>query len=114
MSKITKIKREDADYSYLNGTSLKGYLNGVTYDDLFQTFGPSTYLPIDSGDGKVNYEWVFKYKGEYYTVYDWKVPEQYVREYYGKEGELEFHVGGKGFAGDFIDALEKEIKKIFV
>jgi hypothetical protein len=47
-------------------------------------------------------------------VYDWKVPEQYVREYYGKEGGLEFHVGGKGFAGDFIDALEKEIKKIFV
>lgn len=52
------------------GTSLKGYLTGVTYADLVRAFGQPTY-PEPSGDGKVQKEWVFNWKGNIYTLYDW-------------------------------------------
>lgn len=73
-------------------SSFKTYLGGaVTYDDLVRTFGEPTYTPEDSGDGKVNYEWVFYSDGDYFTVYDWKTYDaEATRTQY-----TNWHVGGK-------------------
>lgn len=54
----------------ITGTSLKGYLTGVNYNDLVKAFGEPTY-PTPSGDGKVQKEWVFNWKENVYTLYDW-------------------------------------------
>jgi hypothetical protein len=53
------------------GTSLKGYLTGVTYNDLVKAFGEPSY-PEPSGDDKVQKEWVLSWEGNIYTIYDWK------------------------------------------
>lgn len=103
------------------GTSLKGYLSyGVKYADLVGYFGQPTFLPEDSGDGKVNFEWVVEFEGdngiEVFTIYDWKTQspewsientgsEEQAKESFG----IRWHVGGKDYAGDFIDFIEKEM-----
>lgn len=94
-----------------NRTSLKGKLLGVTYNDLVNTFGEPTNTPEDSGDGKVNYEWVFEYGGEIFTVYDWKLPEDYTRHILGRESEYNFHVGGHTYSGDFESYIENTVRK---
>ena len=73
-------------------SSFRTYLGGaITYNDLVDTFGEPTFTPEDSGDGKVNYEWVFIHDGEYFTIYDWKTysPE------HTRTGYTNWHVGGK-------------------
>ena len=57
-------------------------------------------------DDKVQVEWVVKYKGEYFTIYDWKT---YDRNYTETKLDI-FNIGGKTSAFDFIDAVEKLIK----
>ena len=106
------------------GTSKKGYLDyGITYDDLVDTFGEPTYLPEDSGDGKVNYEWVidFDFEGsvEMFTIYDWKVDAEWSKENTGTKeqarewlGGSRWHVGGKDYAGDFIDKVSELVYEV--
>ena len=119
MVKITTYDSLDAPSTV--GTSLKGYLSyGVMYADLVGFFGKPTFVPEDSGDGKVNFEWVIEFEGEngieVFTIYDWKTesPEWSI-ENTGSEKQAEewfgsrWHVGGKGYAGDFIDFIEKEM-----
>jgi hypothetical protein len=91
-----------------NGTSLKGYLaTGIKFKDLYQAFGEPTFRPEDSGDGKVQYEWTFEYKGNVYTVYDWKTyDEEYTLTEYDN-----WHVGAKTFPGEFIELVEKLTSK---
>jgi len=87
----------------VSGSSLKGYINCV-YQDLIRVLGEPTY-PEASGDNKVQKEWVVKYNGEVFTIYDWKT---YDEEYTMNELD-EFHVGGKTDASDFILELEEMI-----
>ena len=106
------------------GTSLKGYLDyGITYDDLVDTFGDPTFLPEDSGDGKVNYEWVidFDFEGSINTfrIYDWKVEAEWSKLNTGKMEEANewfggsrWHVGGKDYAGDFIEKVSEAIYEV--
>jgi hypothetical protein len=86
------------------GSSLKGYIN-CNYQDLVRVLGEPTY-PLASGDDKVQKEWVVKYNGEVFTVYDWKT---YDSGYTMNELD-EFHIGGKTPAYDFILELEEMIK----
>lgn len=65
---LQKLSREE-DYS--TGTSLKGYLHNTTYAQLIEAFGQPTYSQ-ESGDGKVQFEWIFEFNGEIFTLYDWK------------------------------------------
>ena len=106
------------------GTSLKGYLDyGITYDDLVDTFGNPTFLPEDSGDGKVNYEWVidFEFEGSIntFTIYDWKVDAEWSKLNTGRMeegndwlGGSRWHVGGKDYAGDFIEKVSEAIYEV--
>lgn len=90
--------------SLTNGSSLKGYIN-ATYYQLIETLGEPTYNE-PSGDEKTQMEWVVEFEGNIFTIYDWKT---YSRNY--TENELtRFNVGGKTYAGDFIDNIESLLK----
>ena len=105
-------------------SSLKGYLDyGITYDDLVDTFGDPTFLPEDSGDGKVNYEWVidFDFEGSINTfrIHDWKVDAEWSKLNTGRMeegnewfGGSRWHVGGKDYAGDFIEKVSEAIYEV--
>ena len=105
-------------------SSLKGYLDyGITYDDLVDTFGDPTFLPEDSGDGKVNFEWVidFDFEGSINTfrIYDWKVEAEWSKHNTGRMEEANewfggsrWHVGGKDYAGDFIEKVSEAIYEV--
>lgn len=83
------------------GSSLKGYVN-ATYDELVGVLGePTRNEP--SGDEKTQVEWVVEFEGNVFTIYDWKT---YSRDYTLNELDV-FNIGGKVWAGDFIDYLEK-------
>ena len=106
------------------GTSLKGKLDyGITYNDLIDTFGDPTFLPEDSGDGKVNFEWVidFEFEGSIntFTIYDWKVDAEYSKMNTGRMEEANdwlggsrWHVGGKDYAGDFIEKVSEAVYEV--
>lgn len=82
-----------------DGSSLSGYLY-TTYNKLIEKLGKSTFNS-PSGDGKVQTEWVLEFKGDLYTIYDWKT---YSREY--TENRLDrFNVGSKVNANEFINHL---------
>ena len=93
----------------INGTHLVDHLTGVTYNDLVNTFGEPTFSTEDDGDGKINYEWVFKFGNEIFTVYDWKVYADYARHIMGRAGEMQFHVGGKTNASAFVRYIQKSV-----
>lgn len=108
-----------------SGTHLVDYLDfGITYDDLVDTFGQPTFLPEDSGDGKVNYEWVIEYETEengvqLFTIYDWKVDADWSKENTGKEnqdlrygGGSKWHVGGKEFNENFRTAVSELVYEV--
>ena len=105
-----------------SGTHLVDYLDfGITYEDLVDTFGNPTFLPEDSGDGKVNFEWVidFDFEGSIntFTIYDWKVDAEWSKLNTGTSDQDSFypsrwHVGGKDYAGDFIDKVSEAIYEV--
>lgn len=92
-----------------NGTHLVDKLVGVSFYDLVNTFGEPTFLPEDSGDGKVNFEWVFEFGDEVFTVYDWKVSQDYAKHIMGRADEIQFHVGGKSFASKFVEFIQNTV-----
>jgi hypothetical protein len=87
---VIKDKEQARKATFMSG--FRTYLGGmISYRDLVDTFGEPTYTPEDSGDGKVNYEWVFYFDGDYFTIYDWKTYDaDYTRAEY-----TNWHIGGK-------------------
>lgn len=106
--RFKKIETREEANRQTGGSSLKGYLAaGIKFADLYRTFGDATLKPEDSGDGKVQYEWVFEYKGDVFTIYDWKTyDEDYTLNEYDR-----WHVGGKTNASEFIALIEKLCQK---
>jgi hypothetical protein len=99
-----KVLSKEDENNVSNGSSLKGYIN-ATYSQLIGVIGEPTY-DTPSGDEKTQMEWVVEFNDEIFTIYDWKT---YSRNY--TENELNrFNVGGKTYAGDFIDYIESIIK----
>jgi hypothetical protein len=98
-----KVLLEDQVKGKTTGSSLKGYIN-CTYQDLVRALGEPTYS-TPSGDNKVQKEWVVKYNGEVFTIYDWKT---YDEEYTMNELD-QFHIGGKTDAYDFFLELNEMI-----
>jgi hypothetical protein len=62
-----------------NGTFKIGSLNGIYYRDLVEKLGEPTV--IGSGDDKVQYEWIMKFAGQIFTIYDWKTYDAEYTEY---------------------------------
>jgi hypothetical protein len=108
MAKLTVFDEMDAPDS--SGTSLKGYVV-ATYEQLVNFLGQPTFGE-ESGDGKVQVEWIVKFKDDYggvnlFTIYDWKF---YSRDHIiFPDTMVNWHVGGKSPAYDLIDYLEKRI-----
>jgi len=86
------------------GTSLKGYIRGVKYSELIRAIGQPTFVE-ESGDGKIQFEWVVNFNGDTYTIYDWKT---YDVEYTINELDT-WNIGGHSIAYDFIDHVENLI-----
>lgn len=108
MDNVLEIIKDREEGRYItSGTSLKDYLNGVSYAQLIQAFGQPLYNPEDSGDGKVNFEWVFKHNGNVFTLYDWKT---YDVEYTINELDR-WNIGGRMYAGYFVEDLMNLIKE---
>jgi len=101
MKNILQKLSQEEDYS--TGTSLKGYLHNTTHAQLIEAFGQPTYTPEDSGDGKVNFEWIFEFNGEIFTVYDWKT---YNVQYTINELTT-WNIGGKTSYVDFSNYIEE-------
>ena len=97
--KIRVFKQGSAPDTY--GTSLAGYLDNVTYQDLINALGEPTF-DEPSGDDKTQMEWVFEFKSNLYTLYDWKT---YDRAY--TESELtRWNIGSRVNAFDFIEEMK--------
>ena len=99
-----KVLNQEEVGNKTNGSSLKGYIS-ITYPQLVSILGEPTY-PTESGDGKVQKEWVVEFEGNVFTIYDWKTFD----EDYTMNELYEFHVGGETNANNFIEALEDKNK----
>ena len=105
MVKVIHNKQEA--YRLTNGTFRVGEINR-TYMDLVTGLGIPTF-DEPSGDDKVQVEWVCVYKGNVFTIYDWKT---YDREF--TEWELNvFNIGSKSVRGyevtEFVNAVRNLI-----
>lgn len=94
---------DEMDAPNINGTSLAGYVS-ATYDKLVGVLGKPTF-DEPSGDGKVQVEWVVEFKGDVFTIYDWKT---YDRDYTLNSLDR-FNVGSKVSAVMFINYLESKL-----
>ena len=90
------------------GSSLKGIINGPTYSQLVELLGEPTF-PNSTGDGKVHKEWTIKDGNDVFSIYDWKT---YDVEYTTNELTT-WNVGGKSYAGDFIEKIQKKVEEKF-
>ena len=94
-----KIFKAEENFNVV-GTSLSGYIN-TTYKQLIETLGEPTWDEA-SGDDKVQKEWVIEYKGNIFTIYDWKT---YDVDYTMNKLDR-FNVGSKADATEFITVIE--------
>ena len=103
------VKVLKAEEARVNGTYLVGYLEDVNFMDLVTGLGEPTF-DDPSGDDKVQVEWVCKFNGKLFTIYDWKT---YDREF-TEHSLTKFNVGGKGVSGlevqEFIEFVKGQIE----
>ena len=106
-------KAKRVDYFYGDGTCLKGKVS-IRYEKLVELFGE----PECGDDYETDAEWVVMFGNEVFTIYNWKNGKNYAGEF-GDEVHniVHWNIGGKTWAGDFIEYLENissipELKKI--
>ena len=100
MIKVLKAKDLNEIYNATHQTHRLKSLTDVDYYDIVKTFGQPS-IPVESGDGKVQKEWVFDYKGEIFTINDWKTYDENVTT----SELLTWSLGGKSFNQEFVDEL---------
>ena len=103
---IRVIRNEAKALQMMQGTGLKDYLGPVSYWDLKAVLGEPTFSE-ESGDGKIQKEWVVEYNGNVFTIYDWKTYD----ERYTVESLDRWHIGGKGYAGYFLEELTEMLNQ---
>ena len=103
------VKVLKAEEARINGTYLVGYLEDVNFMDLVTGLGEPTF-DDPSGDDKVQVEWVCKFNGKIFTIYDWKT---YDREF-TEHSLTKFNVGSKDVSGlevqEFIEFVKGQIE----
>jgi hypothetical protein len=86
-----------------DGTWKIGSLTGLYFRDLVNKLGKPSV--IGSGDDKVQYEWIMKFEGEIFTIYDWKTYDAEYTEY-----ELDtWSVGGNDQSVEIVSDFKKYI-----
>ena len=73
-----------------------------------------------SDDYKISREWICRYKGKVYCIYDWKSTDLYakglysVKDFWSKSGLEELHIGSKSSMleeQEFLEELLMEYKR---
>ena len=105
---LYKIQNHKKALELIGGTFAVGKLNGYTYSQLVDVMGEPTF-PNGSDDGKVQKEWVIRDGNDIFTIYDWKTYD----EDYTTNELTRWNVGGKSYAGDFIEKIEKKLEEKF-
>lgn len=105
MKNIEVLRSEQEDlqdlYNTITGTFKLASLQSVKYSDLVRVFGEPS-IDQESGDGKVQFEWVIKYGGDkIFTIYDWKTFE---RNYTIEKLEV-WSIGGREKDHEFFEEL---------
>ena len=72
--KVLQDKKQAQELTHM--TSFSTRINGVTYHNLVEALGKPLYNPEDSGDDKVNFEWVILFGDNVFTIYDWKTYDE--------------------------------------
>ena len=104
------IRNEKQAYSAINGTFRVGEIS-ADYMGLELALGEPTF-DTESPDGKVQVEWVVNFKGNIFTIYDWKT---YDRDFTLCELN-QFNIGSKarGYeVTEFIEFLEEQVRFAF-
>lgn len=105
---MRKLTKHEANYnSVTHGTHKIGSLHGYYYNDLILAFGEPTY-DTPSGDDKVQFEWVFEFNDNIYTLYDWKT---YSKKY-TKNDLTTWSIGGKTEPAEFIFAITDKLQEV--
>jgi extradiol dioxygenase family protein len=94
------IRNEQEALGLINGTSLAGYID-TDYMGLELALGDPTF-DTESGDGKVQVEWVCKFLGNTFTIYDWKT---YDRDFTLCELDR-FNIGSKARGYEVAEFIE--------
>jgi len=106
METKTQFQVFDTYNNEINGTYKIGSLDGIYYRDLVNKLGEPSV--IGSGDDKVQYEWIMKYDGEIFTIYDWKTYDAEYTEY-----ELDtWSIGGNSRSSKIVDNFKKYIYEL--
>ena len=89
-----------------NGTSFHNSTITASVNELIAALGEPQYQSND-GEDKVNFEWDCETEeGAVFTIYDWKTYN--IR--FSIESLERWNIGGKVYAADFIEYIEKQIK----
>ena len=96
-------------YKATTGTFKIASLEGVKYDDIVEVFGEPS-ITQESGDGKIQFEWVLAIGDDVFTIYDWKT---FDRDYTLNKLEV-WSVGGKGPNYKFCELLRRSFKTAVV
>lgn len=83
--------------------SLKGYVY-ANYEDLIRIFGEPAF--IGGPENKINFEWAINYKGDIFSLYDWKTSIEWSKS----QPDYKWHVGGLVDASEFILAVKVRIE----
>ena len=102
---LYKIQNSEKALPMIGGTSLKGYITGYTYSQLVEVMGEATF-PTESGDGKIQKEWVIRDGNDVFTIYDWKTYDTN----YTMTKLKKWNIGGKTNCADFINELTKKLE----
>jgi len=105
---LYKIQNSEKALPMIVGTFLVGNIIGPTYSNLVEIMGEPTFSE-ESGDGKIQKQWVIRDGDDVFTIYDWKT---YDNEY-TENVLVRWNVGGKSYAGNFIEKIEKKIQEKF-
>ena len=93
-------------------TALSGYVK-ATYSELLEVLGQPTY-DLNDGLDKTNFEWFVLFKGQIFSIYDWKCTPAY-----SLQSRYEWHIGsewrkntGLNSTDEFIQELNERISNI--
>lgn len=95
MRTLTKDEAIESAYT----ASYKGYLTCSFYT-LVDILGEPTFKWINT---PINYEWAVEYKGQIFTIYDWRCTPEASKI----STAFKWHVGGTTWADEFIEQIEK-------
>mgnify|MGYP003631951975 CR=1 FL=1 len=102
---MRKLKIDELDNVNLSGYKV-GELKHFTYKQIKKALGKPTFKPRNSGDFKVQYEWVVLYGDKVFRVYDWKT---YDKEY-TKKILTTWSIGGHTSCDWFLQTLVNKIQ----